>query len=189
MLEYDPRKLKYPGDDKFRAYTQQPKSKRRKHRPTGNASVNSDSSYSTTRSGITKVDVEENSDRLCGFLDELILHEQSVQSLKAHRSLKCVSCGKPCYHRCSLCPGGPAMHFYKPSGRSSSCFVHYHNTASFGKWKCDVHLVGRKRKDWTYPDQDELKEHSLDMTRLQLATQSTINARVEPPLPPGNARV
>ena len=127
MLQYDPKRLKYPGDEKFRTYTQQPKAKRRRHGRTDatvdSTSVNSDF---TTRSGIGKADLIENSTRLCGFLDELIQHEKSVKPLEAHRSLVCISCGKACYHRCTLCPGEPALHFHKPTGRSSSCFVlHY----------------------------------------------------------------
>ena len=133
------------------------------------------------------------SHRLCGFLDELLEHEKSIQSLQAHRSLICISCGKPCYHRCTMCPGSPAMHYHKPTGRSNSCFVHYHNTASLGKWKCNVHMVGRKRKDWSYPTDDELRSHSLDMTRLHLASKrdarSVNKATVEERPRPGNAFV
>ena len=81
-----------------------------------------------------------------------------------------------------LCPGQPAVHFFWPSGRSNSCFVHYHNTGSFGKWKCDVHLSGVKRKDWHYPTQEELKEHSIDMQRLHLSNEKQPEAAQPPPL-------
>ena len=182
MLQYDPKNLKYPGDEKFRVYTQFRQSKRKKQKRkkvTDDDSVNSDF---TSRSGITKADLEEHQHRLCGFLDSLVKHEQWVQSLPKNRSKICVSCGKPCHHQCMACPGEPAIHFYRPNGRANSCFVHYHNTGSFGRWKCDSHLVGSKRKEWTYPTEQELSENSLDMKRLQLAQERPVAAPAPPPL-------
>ena len=143
MLTYNPVKKKYPGDEKFRAFTQVSRAKR----PSSSASVSSGESYST-RSGVSAPDLERASNRLCGFLDELLLHEKSVEALPGKTHLICVACGKVCHQRCTLCPDQPALHFFKPKGRSNACFMHYHNTSSYGKWKCDTKISGKKRKDW-----------------------------------------
>lgn len=172
MLTYNPANRKYAGDEKFRAFTQINKARRP---PRSNASVSSggDSSYST-RSGVTTHHLDRASGRLCGFLDELLLHEKSVEALPGKTHLICVACGQICHQRCTLCPDQPALHFYRPKGKSNACFMHYHNTASFGKWKCDFRISGKKRKDWSYPDTSELSEHSRDMTRLHQSTTAAI---------------
>ena len=168
MLEYSPKARNYAGDDKFRVYTQVPKAKR--PRLSASSTTASDGSDYTTRSGVRREHLEGASDRLCGFLDDLLKHEKHMKSLPPSTHKVCVACGKPSYHYCSLCPDSPAMHFFRPTGRNNTCFVHYHNTASFGAWKNDQLIVGKKKKDWKYPDEQDLQQHSQDMTRLHLST-------------------
>ena len=168
----------YPGDEKFRVYTQIPRAKR--PRIMDAPSVASD--YST-RSGVDKDMLSGSRQRLCGFLDDLLQHERDMKPLPRHTHRVCVACGKACYHYCSLCPGSPPLHLFKPTGRPNTCFLHYHNTASFGAWKNDQVITGRKKKEWSYPDDSDLQQHSQDMTRLHLHAAGA-SAPAAPPVAP-----
>ena len=179
MLTYCPKNRMYPGDEKFRVYTQIPRAKRpRMDAP----SVASD--YST-RSGVDRNMLSDSRQRLCGFLDDLLQHERDMKALPRHTHRVCVACGKACYHYCSLCPGSPPLHLFKPNGRQNTCFLHYHNTASFGAWKNDQVITGRKKKEWRYPDDSDLQQHSQDMTRLHL--HAAASAPAAPMAPPAAA--
>ena len=81
MLEYSPKHLKYKGDEKFRVNTQLPKAKRRrKTSQHGASSGGSISSYTTTH-GIDKGILESGgSGRVCGFLSELAVVVEFVDS-------------------------------------------------------------------------------------------------------------
>ena len=105
MLTYSPKRHKYPGDEKFRVCTKmmkkdspRPFNKKRKHGdPSGSTSAGS---YTTTSSGVSVSDLEENADRLCGSLNDILLHEQSLQRIKKNGKLVCIVCGQFCYYRC-----------------------------------------------------------------------------------------
>ena len=132
----------------------------------GMSSLSSSStSTTTTTNGINKEKLDKARNRLCGFLDELLLHEKGIKPLpnKAHQVCHC--CGKNAYHCCSRCPSNPALHVHHHDGKNS-CFLHCHNTASFGSWKEDFKWTGRKRKDWQHPDEAMLQESSRQMKRL-----------------------
>ena len=58
--------------------------------------------------------------------------------------------------------------------------MHYHNTASYGKWKCDYRITGKKRKDWHYPGHNELCDHARDMARLHKTTTAAVAAAMDP---------
>jgi len=172
MLTYSPTKREYPGDERMRACTQQSKKKRVTSTTSVNTALSSvSSSEYTTDSGINSSSLDSAGSRLCGFLDDLLEHERGMKTIenKGHQVCRC--CGKPAYTYCSVCPGNPAIHVRASHGKKNSCFLHYHNTASFGKWKEDFKYTGEKRKNWSYPDDIELQEHSKQMKRLHLSVQ------------------
>jgi len=107
MLTYNPTNRLYAGDEKLRACMQQKKSKR-------SLSTSAPTTLivrfvcNTKLQDIDPRKLDEVKGRLCGFLDDLLLHEQSIVPLKnkAHQICKC--CGKIVYHICEACPDKPA---------------------------------------------------------------------------------
>jgi len=83
MLQHHPRTRLYPGDEKFRACTQQ--NQRQRRRTTSPLSISSAStarSTQSTSSGVCEDDLSshtESSKRLCGFLDPVIAHMESCK--------------------------------------------------------------------------------------------------------------
>lgn len=156
----------------MRACTQQSKKNRSvsSSRSVNSSSVSSSSAHTTT-SGIGKEMLDNAGSRLCGFLDDLLLHEKSMTPIKSKGHQVCRCCGKPAYHCCKACPGNPALHIRRADDHNS-CFLNYHNTASFGKWKDDFKVAGEKRKHWHYPSEIELQQQSTEIKRLHLSTQA-----------------
>jgi len=170
MLQYSPSNHKYPGDDRFRSVTQVPKQRRMRPPRSSSSSNTSVGDASSAAGSIGKDELDKASGRLCGFLDELLSHEASVKSIPNKGHAVCLCCGKQAYSKCFLCPEKPALHMTPPKGRVNSCFLHYHNTASFGKWRRDYKTTGNKRPaEWQYPDDDDLHQHSQAMQRLHTA--------------------
>jgi len=170
MLTYSPTNRQYPGDESLRVCTKQSVKRRIVSSMMSSDSSQamsslSSSSGTTTSNGINKEKLDMAGNRLCGFLDELLLHEKAVKPIpnKAHQVCHC--CGKAAYHYCSRCPGNPALHAHHHDGKNT-CFLHYHNTGSFGSWKEDFKWTGAKRKDWKMPDEAMLQESSRQMKRL-----------------------
>ena len=176
MLTYSPKELKYPGDEKFWMSTRVPKAKRRKKNQ-----VSSDGSY-TTSTGVDKTVLEQGAEgRVCGFLDSLLEHEKSMRRYEKRKHLQCACCGKATYFHCTLCPGDPPLHLTAPPGQNNSCFVHYHNLASFGLWKGDWKIrPGQMRRDWTYPTEEALRESSRQMKRLHEEARSATATTTAP---------
>jgi len=165
MLTYSPTHREYPGDEQMHACTQQVHKKRRAH----SSSVTTTESMEITRSGITQAKLNDKSERLSGFLDDLLVHECSIQPLKNKTHQICHCRGKPVYHICTACPGSPALHLRATNDRHNSCFLHFHNAASFGMWREDAVVTGKRRKEWKYPTDVDLQESSHDMRRLHLS--------------------
>jgi len=187
MLAYSPTNRNYPGDEAMRACTKQ----RKRERVTSSmmstdsssktTSSLSSTSNLTTTSGINKAKLDMAGTRLCGFLDELLQHERAIVALKNKAHQVCHCCGKPAYHFCSLCPDKPALHIKHNDGKNS-CFLHYHNTSSFGSWKEDFKWTGAKRKNWEHPDEATLAETSREMKRLHHAIVNDSKATVRAPI-------
>jgi len=175
MLHYSPTDRKYPGDEAMRACTQQNQKKRRLTMSSSSIPSTVSSQYKTS-TGVDREHLEQAEPRLCGFLDDLLHHERSIVALKGKSHHVCHCCGHPAYHICTACPGNPALHIRATKGRPNSCFLHYHNTSSFGLWKEDFKVAGNKKKDWHYPTGTELDQSSKDMMRLHIAVQKESTA-------------
>jgi len=128
MMRHDPRNRQHIGDEKFRVYTQQNKARRR-HPASPSASVQS------TDSGIGEDDCSTSSSqstRLCGFLDSLINHRDSMKRFPGHNGRVCVACGKETVKCCSICDKALHLTPLDNTDTNTSCFVHCHNTGFFG---------------------------------------------------------
>ena len=164
MLKYDPRERMYPGDEKFRVSTQQNQAQRRRTTSPSRSS-SPDKSIRSTSSGVCEDDLSSNTDasRLCGFLDPLIEHIESVKRFPGTNGRVCVVCGARTAKCCGKCD--KAMHMSPPDDVDSkvTCFMHYHNTGFFGLARDDCRMVRRKQKDWSFPSIDERKANSREM--------------------------
>jgi len=164
MMQYDPRQRRYPGDEKFRVSTQQNQAHRRRTSPS--RSTSPARSIRSTSSGISEDNLasQDSSKRLCGFLDPLIEHQESVKRFPGHNQKVCVVCGVNSSKHCGKC--GKAMHIDhgpKETDSNVSCFVHYHDTGFFGLARDDCQIVKRKQKDWTFPSQQQRKINTQQM--------------------------
>jgi len=167
MLSYSPQDRKYPGDEKFRVATQQPR-KRRKH--TNVSEINSSATSATTAvstgTSVSRDCIIANRKRLCGDLTVLYSHVQSVKPTDSSGRI-CVVCGKRCYSICVVC--GEAMHRFtskKDTAGTVPCFYHYHNTSFFGLSKRDATVNGTRTKDWKFPSPNRISNHRKDILCL-----------------------
>ena len=174
MLTYDPRKRLYIGDEKFRVCTQQNQEQRRRTSP---ARSSSSSSQSTT-SGIGDEECSSenaSSTRLCGFLDTLFEHQESVKRFPGNNGRVCFVCGGRTSKSCTKC--GVALHLLPPEGKQTkiSCFMLYHNTGFFGLARQDCGIVRRRRRDWEFPSQEEMQLNSQQMRQIHKRYKDTQN--------------
>jgi len=132
MLTYPPKDRKCPGDEMFRVATRQHKDRRTPSPPRRSLTPTSASASSSSASsnGVGKHHLQAASRRLCGFLDKLEQHEESLTKLNNHQA--CVMCGGPAYYQCINCPNTPTPHVRPHKDRKVSCFIRYHNTSRFG---------------------------------------------------------
>lgn len=114
MLGYDPRKRKYPGDERMRTSTQQPKRKR----SVSNASVPGDGFVSRQSFDTASEESEGVPPRLCG--DLTVLHRRHIASLEMNlkNGQVCNYCGGVCYTKCGIC--GVGLHYHPNDG--GSCY-------------------------------------------------------------------
>jgi hypothetical protein len=163
MLAYDPKHKKYLGDDKFRANTVQPKSKRARS-PLPPVAAN-DGRITITDAGITESALKSSKQRLCGFLGAVTEHFNACQGMEdKSKKLTCVYCGKLTYQKCTLC--NVAVHKFPQEDGQSSCFFQYHDTGCFGLSRSDWKITNKKQKDWNYPTMDEVKANEVQMRQL-----------------------
>ena len=202
MLAYDPKDLKYPGDERFRAVTSIHKSRRTKRKLEEDFSRTGSSSRTTAsnRSVVSKETIKkESGKRLCGDLCPLIDHLESIKPTRNRNPKVCVVCGKPCYHMCTKCQGpdgkkGVAVHAAAPTKKDPgavSCFFHYHNTSYFGLAREDYHMHGIAKKDWRSPTDIAQKEHYKEIRRvLNTPTGALLNStnRIREPTTANTAR-
>ena len=195
MLQYDPKDLKYPGDERFRAVTAIHKSRRTKRKlkdiysrtgstPARSTAANSRSPASSviSRESIKKAFGK----RLCGDLCPLIDHLSSIKPTRNRNPKICVVCGKPSYNLCMKCVGpdgksGVALHAAPTTGNRKadhvSCFFHYHNTSYFGLAREDYHMHGIAKKDWSPTDEDKQRDHYKEIRRvLELPSGPLLNS-------------
>ena len=183
MLEYDPRKRKYLGDERFRASTSQHKSRRP---PLPTELSHSGASGDSTVTSVTSKSIERASGRrLCGDLCPLIEHMSSIRPIPHRNSKVCVVCGKDCYHVCTKCIGedgkaGVAMHA-APNLRGVGetgipCYLHYHNTSFFGLARSDYRMAGISNKGkWVKATPARKQQHYKHIKGVLTPINSALN--------------
>jgi len=175
MLQYDPRKREYPGDEKFRVSTQQNQTQRRR---TTSPSRSSTWSVQSTSSGVSEGNLLETSasTRLYGFLDNLIGHQESIGKFPGHNDRVCVVCGERTVKFCGVCK--KAMHSTAPEDCDTkmSCFVEWHNTGFFGLAREDCRMVRKRQRDWQHPTREERTANTHGMKQIHKAANVLHNS-------------
>lgn len=150
QLKYDPKEMKYPGDEQFRANTSLPRMQR-KERPDRQGNI--------TRTQLAPL-IAGDSSRGCGDLDKLCHHVDSIVSLPKGRA--CTWCGEKAYHACGICRGNDgkpiAVHVTRRKSDKTldPCFFNFHNDNCIGLSKDDSQKLKRRKKSaWSEPDNTE----------------------------------
>ena len=177
MMRYDPRHRLHFGDERFRVCAQQNKSQRRRTSPC-RASSSSSESVQSTSSGVdgeTLSSITASSTRLCGFLDNLIKHSESIKRYPGHNQRVCVVCGKQTAKHCSKCD--KAMHLNPPDGSdtNASCFMLWHDTGFFGLARDDCRIVQKRQRDWSFPSQEQRTLNTKEMKQVHKEAASREN--------------
>jgi hypothetical protein len=154
MCSYDPKKQKFPGDNKMRVVTQQrknqrtpspPRKKRRKLSPSENE----------------KYDLYKEAKATGRFttMDEYAGHAAAFTRKKHGK--QCKFCGEKAYVCCLKCEEEAALHCVKMENkeckRDGLCAFHYHNKNYFGLCFADYPLFGKDQCDWEPPTDAQIE--------------------------------
>ena len=152
MLTYDPKNLRYPGDERMRAVTSLSKVNR----------GGSNNKLARVTSGQVRIAKRT---RLCGDLQKLCKHTASIQRNK-HPNV-CAWCGEQgAYTHCADCMAQTgkkiSLHYNckAGAGKGMFCFYNYHDDACFGLGKNDAsQLLNQPKWEWKKPTKRETKEN------------------------------
>jgi hypothetical protein len=155
LLKYDPKRLKYPGDSHMRETTSVPKARRGERKRKGEISVRQ-----------FKQNKRNKSSRLCGDLQKLCVHVDSIYTLK-NKGKVCAFCGLTSYQICGKC--GVPLHYNVKQGKAKgrNCFYHYHDDICFGLGYHDAtKILGRTQSDWSMPKPTDVRENATVISEL-----------------------
>lgn len=169
MLEYDPRRLHYPGDSKLRSVTRINRKRRGKVTTTANNTVCEDGQL---RVGFPDY-LNEMRPRGRGEVTRFAIHSSEVlkkhlKSMKQVSEAKCEVCSNKTFWRCDLC-NGARMCLKSGSGASTlSCVLDYHSEDHMGLTREDRHrFFGEKKSTFTGVKAAELKRNRVHIDGLR----------------------
>lgn len=176
MLKYDPKLPNYPGDEKFRTFTQQHKDRRPPDRASTDGSVSTmPSSNRPATTSVTAEHLEQHAGRICGDLDKFSAHWAATKRYPTDKKLTCAVCGKTTRWHCTLCDA--PLHKFDSEDRDTPCVFEYHNACFLGLAKCDYSMLQTqdrdgnvikrpRRSDWKYPTEEKKARHSEAIKRV-----------------------
>ena len=101
--------------------------------------------------------------RLCGDLSLLMKHVESIDTHHKHPR-QCSVCGEDCYAECTGC----GMTVHQPFAKKGKyCFFELHDDTKFGLCCCDQPLLGKRKRDWTPPTNDEKAANAEHIAQLK----------------------
>ena len=164
MLTYDPKRERYPGDDKMRETTKIAKASRSGAAGGGGKKKLARVSASQLRDAKRK--------RLCGDLQVLCKHTSSI--VRNKHGTVCAWCGEGgAYTHCAECSEAAgkkiSLHYNcrLGPGKGLSCFYHYHDASMFGLGKNDSsQLLNKPKWEWKSPTKKEIKENKEHIKQL-----------------------
>lgn len=172
MLRYNPKDGLLIGDQKVRAFTQQPKKRRRK--ADGDDDGDGESVYEC--GGVTqdnfKIAKTIKNTRLCGSLDDMELHFLSMKKT-TNSNNTCQVCGKPATWKYTKCNkyccvmAGPKKNKFE----GAPCAIRMHNDSFFGLIQSD-HEEFKKKGVWMAPSAMRIRRHKKYVENLKFQLQS-----------------
>jgi hypothetical protein len=160
MIEYDPRKQMYRGDEAFRKVT---KLGRRKREDSQKKSYwkGERGGVSVENFKIAKTSTRYSPSRLCGPLDDLEKHMQSI--VRRTHTGPCAMCGRATAWKCGLCD-----RFLCLGKAAGGCHIALHNDLMFGMARCDFsELHGGTLSNWKAPSEAAKRRNSQWIMKLR----------------------
>ena len=155
LLSYDPKRLRYPGDINMRETTVVPRAQRGEGKRKGEITVAQIKQNKRTKSS-----------RMCGNLQKLCFHVNSIVTLK-NKGRICAFCGLAAYQICGKCKVPLHYNARQGAGKGRNCFYHYHDDVCFGLGYHDAtKILGKKQSDWQMLKRAEMTENSSVITEL-----------------------
>lgn len=172
MLTYDPRHNNYPGDSKFRRYTQQHKLRRS---TSGSVSENSADDEVSSNDGLT-LEVFKRAralPRFCKTLDDIHKHFSNI--VKLNNAMKCEVCGEKTIWRCEICNKNLCT-MSKRTWNGAKCVLTYHNEEFYGLARSDFKSVHGKNIDhWIPPETAAINRNARRVRRFLLELKENDN--------------
>ncbi len=159
MLEYDPAKLKYLGDEKSRSVTQGHK-KRKKTGGTRQQRKREEESY-YNKGGMTVGNFIKAMEmpRLAHDGNLTVLQEHFVNITKKSNKITCEVCGETTYWRCDICCKAVCVTDGARKWNGATCAMAFHNPSFWGLAMSDVHLHKMTIQEWTPPTRQMIKRN------------------------------
>jgi len=111
----------------------------------------------------------------------------------------CVVCGEMAHHACIQCVGpddkkGVAMHVKQSEKHSANktpiaCFFHHHNTSFFGSAKNEHMLLGKRKRDYSFPTAAEMEAHRQETKKITEPDVLPLSRASLPPAAPVATRL
>jgi len=159
MVNYDPSKGMYPGDEKMRAYTQ----KHKKRRSSNDVDEKQTDSKKANNNDVTEVTFDSferaiHSGRLCLTVNGLQQHFNSVE--RTTNGGKCEVCGENSIWRCARC-NKMLCTVAKRKWNGAKCLFLYHSPEFFGLARSDC----TSQASWTAPTPQMMEKNERMIKR------------------------
>ena len=172
MLEYDPAKLKYMGDELSRVVTQLHKKRNRAAAGGIRQQRKREEESYYIEGGMTVANLVKAMQlprfSHVGNLNKLKEHFSSIA--KKSNKMICEVCGEPTYWKCELCNKPLCTTDGAHKWNGAQCAMTFHNPSFWGLARSDVHL--HKTSTWHPPTKQMVKRNEEKVTALQLQLQS-----------------
>jgi hypothetical protein len=160
MLEYDPAKLKYLGDEKSRSATQGHKKRKKVTGGTRQQRKREEESY-YNEGGMTLGNFIKAMEmpRLAHDGNLTMLQEHFVNITKKSNKMTCDVCGEATYWRCDICCKPVCVTDGARKWNGATCAIAFHNPSFWGLAMSDVHLHKMTTREWTPPTRQMIKRN------------------------------
>lgn len=169
MLQYDPVKQQYPGDEKMRKVSKLHKDRRsqkRKFPPQQKQSKQKTIEIAKT-DGSGKISYTQYRDivryfgRICSNMDEYETHLSNITASK--NPAKCAVCSEPSYKRCNVCKVPLHNNDIKGAAKGRNCFLHFHSESYLGLCFFDRGFLGQTAQQWRMWSNTKLQKNKRQM--------------------------
>lgn len=169
QLKYDPKDGFLPGDENFRANT---KLTRRQKRGRKRKNTIVYEEEGVTEANFQQAKTERNS-RLCGDLDQLLEHTQSMD--RKSNAGNCEVCGVKSLWKCMKCDKYMCVLDNK-RWTGGQCLIRFHNDTFFGLAKADESLTDSKK--WKKSNENTIARHAQYIKMISYSGDAEVDGAV-----------